>query len=158
MYLSRNCNLSKSLLLIMLVFLLKLQRPTYLDIFIHSKGTLIGYPITTHVRTLTSFINARLNKIAYKNHDRKFLQSIWRENFVKLGNLPSDMMWSFLFIIWIDDIVEQLLDILSKPIMIQHFQLWINIYINKTKCLSRHFHLINKVFAKCKYHTVIWLF
>ena len=155
---SRNCNLSKSLLLIKLVFLLKLQRPTYLDIFIHSKGTLIGYPITTHVRTLTSFNNARLNKIAYKNHDRKFLQSIWRENFVKLGNLPSDMMWSFLFIIWIDDIVEQLLDILSKPIMIQHFQLWINIYINKTKCLSRHFHLINKVFAKCKYHTVIWLF
>ena len=76
LYLSRNCNLSKSLLLIMLVFLLKLQRPTYLDIFIHSKGTLIGYPITTHVRTLTSFNNARLNKIAYKNHDRKFLQSI----------------------------------------------------------------------------------
>ena len=68
--------LSNSLLLIMLVFLLKLQRPTYLDIFIHSKGTLIGYPITTHVRTLTSFDNARLNKIAYKNHDRKFLQSI----------------------------------------------------------------------------------
>ena len=56
--------LSNSLLLIMLVFLLKLQRPTYLDIFIHSKGTLIGYPITTHVRTLTSFDNARLNKIA----------------------------------------------------------------------------------------------
>ena len=64
-------NLSNSLLLIILLFLPKLQSPTYLDIFIHSKGTLIGYPITTHVRTLTSFNNARINKIFYKNHDKK---------------------------------------------------------------------------------------
>lgn len=82
-----------------LVFLLKLQGPTYLDIFIHSKGTLIGYPITTHVRTLTSFNNARLNKISYKKHDRNFSQSTLREKFVKLDNLSSDIMLSFLIFI-----------------------------------------------------------